>query len=110
MEKRNQPRFPTRISERRYVWVLRHDLCFHVYFCTLFDKFARLFFHPLLQRLFLGDALFGGVFAVHAGFSTTLPSCQTITGRLTARCWVVTLLPARARARSASAAQCGRFA
>jgi hypothetical protein len=26
-------------------------------------KFLRLGFHPLLQRLFLGDALFGGVFA-----------------------------------------------
>jgi len=29
---------------------------------ALFGELAGLLFHPLLQRFFLGDALFGGVF------------------------------------------------
>src|ERR1035441_1000150 len=75
----------------------------------LLHKLLRLFFHPLLQRLFLSDALFGGVFAdvSHAGFSTTLPSCQTITGSFIARCWVLTLCAARRRARSARITKAG---
>src|SRR5665213_114003 len=39
------------------------DLSFRVNLISFFGKLPRLFFHPLLQRLFLGDALFGGVFA-----------------------------------------------
>ena len=38
-------------------------LSFRVNLRALFHELLRLFFHPLLQRSFLGDALFGGVFA-----------------------------------------------
>src|SRR6185436_11927315 len=46
---------------------------------------------------------------VHAGFSTTLPSCQTITGSLSARFWAMMFCAARRKARSARATKAGAF-
>jgi len=44
-----------------------------------------------------------------AGFSTTLPSCQTIRGSFMARCCARTFLAARRIARSARATNAGTF-
>jgi hypothetical protein len=38
-------------------------LPFHINFTALIRKLTAFFFHPLFQRFFLGEALFGGVFA-----------------------------------------------
>lgn len=43
----------------------------------------------------------------HAGFSTTLPSCQTTSGSFRARFWAWTFLAARRRARSARSTKGG---
>ena len=41
----------------------QYDSRLRVNLRAFFHKLLRLFFHPFLQRLFFGDALFGGVFA-----------------------------------------------
>src|SRR5690242_11071574 len=77
----------------------------------LFPRILSTSLYAGFEGFFLAYPLFAGefanVFAGHAGVSTTLPSFQTMTGTLKARCWALTLRAARFNARSARMAKAG---
>jgi hypothetical protein len=58
-----QARHPRSLSLRLCAFALKRISRLRVKFVSIFSKLFGFFLHALLQRLFLGDALFGGVFA-----------------------------------------------